>query len=160
MLPSCLSMTLWLLMDWMWGRQRWRHRVWVLDQFFDWMLYRWLGDSLVVQMTLLLQVWCSNKTTITPSCRRQPEFANLYDYTGSLHLSYVIQGMCTSCIAFLTFEYSSIICAFRDVHTYFCKLKFKKTRATNGRDEGGILDKVRPHLGKMRPIWAICTKSG
>ena len=25
---------------------------------------------------------------------------------------------------------------------------------------GGILGKMRPHLGKMRPIWAICTKSG
>ena len=25
---------------------------------------------------------------------------------------------------------------------------------------GGILGKRRPHLGKMRPIWAICTKSG
>ena len=24
---------------------------------------------------------------------------------------------------------------------------------------GGILGKLRPHLGKMRPIWAICTKS-
>ena len=25
---------------------------------------------------------------------------------------------------------------------------------------GGILCKMRPHLGKMRPIWAICMKSG
>ena len=24
----------------------------------------------------------------------------------------------------------------------------------------GILGKVRPHLGKRRPTWAICTKSG
>ena len=25
---------------------------------------------------------------------------------------------------------------------------------------GGILGKMRPHLGKKRRIWAICTKSG
>ena len=25
---------------------------------------------------------------------------------------------------------------------------------------GGIAGKMRPHLGKMRPIWAICRKVG
>ena len=44
------------------------------------------------------------------------------------------------------------------VHTYLRK-GFVTAEERTGVG-GGILGKMRPHLGTIRPIWANCTKSG
>ena len=43
----------------------------------------------------------------------------------------------------------------------FCLRTYPRTEVVAAElRTGGILGKMRPHVGKMRPIWAICMKSG